>query len=152
MVCSKTGGSKTKVFPRYFGIQMRFLSQHQILSGSTLVLLVLNFWSLLTPSAESPHSLAPRNAFCVFQSTDINSTLSHYPFSILNKIFLSIGRKIKQKWKLYSTVMYVEEGKFSLTSDYALLGKLSKSTTKKHQRTHKAPLWLSHTTSAADHQ
>lgn len=148
----KNRWTQTEVFPRYFSIQMRFLSQHHVLSGSTLVLLALNFCSLLTPSAESPHPLAPRNAFCVFQSTHVNSMLSHCPFSILNKIFLPIGRKWRKN-ESHIPWLYILR-KVNLASLLIVFYKQSclNQTTKKHQRNHKAPLGLPHTTSAAVRQ
>lgn len=47
-------------------------------------------------------------------------------------------------------VMYVEEGKFSLTSDCVLLAKLSKSDYQKTSE-NSSTLGPSHTTSAADY-
>lgn len=131
---------------------MRFLSQHENLSGSTLVLLVPNFWSLFTPSAEPPHPLAPRNAFCIFQSIHVKSMLSHYPFNVLNKIFIPIGRKPRKNENRIPWLYMLRKG--NLASLLIVFYKQSclNQTIKKHQRNQKAPLGLSHTTSAAVHQ
>lgn len=60
-------------------------------------------------------------------SCHVNSMLSLYPFRTSNKVLLSIGRKMKKKGKPYTMIIYLKEGKFSLTSYCVLQAKLSKS-------------------------
>lgn len=89
MVCSKIVGSKTKVFPRHFGIQMKFFfpapNPVRINTGTACTERLQNLLILL-----------PQEMLSVHFMFHVNSILSHYPFSILNKIFLPIGRKLRK--------------------------------------------------------
>lgn len=78
--------------------------------------------------------------------------LSHYPFSILNKIFLPIGRKLRKN-ENHIPWLYMLR-KVNLASLLVAFYKQSclNQTTQKHQRNQMAPLGLPHTTSAAVHQ